>query len=39
VVAGDRAKIAPELEKLSVGAIQLRDFEGNPVKETSASAK
>src|SRR5438105_2038941 len=39
VVAGDRAKIAPELEKLSVGAIQLRDFEGNPVKEASASAK
>jgi len=39
VVAGDRAKIAPELEKLSVGAIQLRDFEGNPVKEATASAK
>lgn len=39
VIAGDRAKIAPELEKLSLGAIELRDFEGNAVKQATARAK
>jgi len=38
VAAGDRAKIGPELQKLSIGAVELRDFEGNPVKAAAASA-
>jgi zinc protease len=40
VAAGDRAKIEPELKKLSLGTIEVRDYEGNPVKEaTAVSAK
>jgi zinc protease len=39
VAAGDRAKIEPELKKLSLGTIEVRDYEGNPVKEAAASAK
>jgi zinc protease len=31
VGVGDRAKIAPELEKLNLGPIEIRDFEGMPV--------
>jgi len=38
VAAGDRTKIEPELKKLSVGAIEVRDFEGNPVKAAAAAA-
>jgi zinc protease len=38
VLAGDRAKIEPELKKLSIGTIEVRDFEGNRVKEAAASA-
>jgi zinc protease len=39
VLAGDRAKIEPELKKLSIGAIEVRDFEGNRVKEAAAAAR
>ena len=38
IVAGDRAKIEPELKKLGLGPVELRDFDGNPVKTTAASA-
>jgi len=37
VAAGDRVKIEPELKKLSIGAIEVRDFEGNPVKVSAAA--
>jgi zinc protease len=37
VAAGDRTKIEPELKRLSVGAIEVRDFEGNPVKAAAAA--
>jgi zinc protease len=39
VAAGDRAKIEPELKKLSLGTISVRDLDGNPVKEATASAQ
>jgi zinc protease len=32
VCVGDRAKIEPELVKLDLGAIEIRDAEGNVVK-------
>ena len=35
IAVGDRAKIEPELKKLSI-PVELRDFEGNPVKEATA---
>jgi hypothetical protein len=38
VAAGDRAKIEPDLKKLSIGSIQVRDYEGNPVKDAAAAA-
>jgi len=31
VAVGDRAKIEPELRKLSVGAVEFRDLDGRPV--------
>jgi zinc protease len=31
VVVGDRAKIEPQLKKLNLGAIEIRDTEGRPV--------
>jgi len=31
VAVGDRAKIEPQLRKLSVGTIETRDLDGNPV--------
>ena len=39
VGAGDRAKIEPELKKLSIGPVEMRDYEGNPVKESTAETK
>ena len=33
VAVGDRAKIQPELEKLNLGPIELRDESGDPVKQ------
>jgi zinc protease len=38
IVAGDRAKIEPELKKLDLGPVELRDFDGNPVKISAASS-
>jgi zinc protease len=32
VCVGDRAKIEPDLVKLDLGAIEIRDAEGNVVK-------
>jgi hypothetical protein len=31
VAVGDRARIEPELRKLNLGAIELRNTEGRPV--------
>ncbi len=39
VGAGDRAKIESELKKLSIGPVEMRDYEGNPVKESTAETK
>ena len=33
VAVGDRSKIEPELAKLNLGPIEIRDPGGNPVKE------
>jgi zinc protease len=38
IAAGDRAKIEPELKKLEIGPVEVRDFEGNPVKSAAAAA-
>lgn len=38
IAAGDRAKIEPELKKLDLGPVEVRDFEGNPVKASAASS-
>jgi zinc protease len=39
VAAGDRAKIEPELKKLSIGTIEVVDYDGNPVKQGAAAGK
>ena len=39
IVAGDRAKIEPELKKLSIGPLEVRDYEGNPIKEGPSETK
>jgi zinc protease len=31
IAVGDRAKIEPELKKLNLGSIEIRDTEGKPV--------
>lgn len=31
IAVGDRAKIEPELKKLNLGVIEIRDAEGRPV--------
>jgi zinc protease len=31
VAVGDRAKIEPELQKLNLGAVEIRDAEGKPI--------
>ena len=33
VAVGDRAKIQPELEKLNLGPVEIRDASGDPVKQ------
>jgi zinc protease len=38
IAAGDRAKIEPELKKLDLGPVEVRDFEGNPVKTAAATS-
>ena len=35
VAVGDQTKIEPELEKLNLGPIELRDESGDPVKNVS----
>lgn len=35
--AGDRSKIEDQLKKLSIGEVQVRDYEGNPVEEKAAA--
>jgi zinc protease len=35
VAVGDRAKIEPELKKLSIGPIEMVDYDGNPVRAQS----
>ncbi len=35
--AGDRNKIEDQLKKLSIGEVQVRDYEGNPVEEKAAA--
>jgi zinc protease len=36
--AGDRSKIEDQLKKLSIGDVEVRDYEGNPVKAKAAGA-
>ena len=31
IAVGDRAKIEPELQKLNLGAVEIRDAEGKPI--------
>src|SRR5207248_3886330 len=38
VAAGDRQKIEPELKKLNLANIEVRDYEANPVKAAAAPA-
>jgi zinc protease len=38
VSAGDRAKIEAQLKKLSVGSVEVRDYDGNPVSAKAAVA-
>jgi zinc protease len=38
IAAGDRQRIEPELKKLDLGSIEVRDYEGNPINATAASA-
>ena len=33
VAVGDRAKIGPQLEKLNLGGIEIRDADGNVKKK------
>jgi zinc protease len=35
--AGDRSKIEEDLKKLSLGPVEVRDYEGNPAKTTSSA--
>jgi zinc protease len=37
VGAGDRAKIEDQLKKLSIGTVEVRDYEGNPVIEKGSA--
>jgi zinc protease len=39
--AGDRAKIEEQLKKLSIGAVEVRDYEGVPVigKDSAGAAQ
>ncbi|HSA91386.1 MAG TPA: pitrilysin family protein [Terriglobales bacterium] len=37
VGVGDRSKIQPEIEKLGLGTIEVRDLDGNPVQTAQAA--
>ncbi len=37
VGVGDRAKIQPEIEKLGLGTVEVRDLDGNPVRSAQAA--
>ena len=37
--AGDRSKIEDQLKKLQIGAVEVRDYEGNPVVAKTAAAQ
>jgi len=39
IAVGDRAKIEAELKKLSIGPIEMVDYDGNPVKEGAGGDK
>jgi zinc protease len=39
VVAGDRAKIEPELKKLELGTVEARDTEDKPITEKAAGGQ
>jgi len=39
IAIGDRSKIEPELKKLSIGPVEVRDYEGSPVKEGTPGGK
>ena len=36
--AGDRSKIEDELKKLAIGPVEVRDYEGMPVKQAASAA-
>jgi zinc protease len=36
--AGDRAKIEDDLKKLAIGPVDVRDYEGMPVKQAASAA-
>jgi len=38
VGAGDRSKIEEQLKRLSIGAVEVRDYEGNPVSAKAAAS-
>ncbi|MBZ5627955.1 MAG: insulinase family protein [Acidobacteriia bacterium] len=37
VIAGDRAKVEPELKKLELGTVEAQDVEGKPIMEKKAA--
>ncbi len=39
VGAGDRAKIEEQLKQLSIGSVEVRDYEGNPVAAKAAAGE
>lgn len=39
IAAGDRSKIEPELKKLSIGTIELVDYDGNLIEEGTPAVK
>ncbi len=39
IAVGDRSKIESELRKLSIGPVELRDYEGNPVKGNNTAGE
>src|SRR5438445_4732394 len=38
VAVGDRAKIEPELKKLNLGGVELRDADAKPISAASSAA-
>jgi zinc protease len=37
VIAGDRAKVEPELKKLELGTVEAQDVDGKPIVEQKAA--